>query len=70
LFSSIHWKKKNAAISCSKVPCSPGLLSPDPSHVCCGSSQQDVLMPSDKLCAYQQDSATLTSEDRASVPFP
>lgn len=45
------------------------LLPPDPRHPCCGSSQQDVLIPSDKLYAYQQDSVTLTSEDRAPVPF-
>lgn len=58
-------KENSSAISCSKAPCSAGLLSPDPGHPCCGSSQQDVLMPSDKFCAYPQNSATWSGKDRA-----
>lgn len=49
LFSSAIEKKKktHTAVSCSKVCCSPRLLSPDPSYPCCESSQQEVLVPSD-----------------------
>lgn len=61
-------EENNSAISCSKAPCSAGVLSPDPGHPCCGSSQQDVLMPSDKFCAYPQNSATWSGEDRAFPP--